>query len=255
MPAHYAHYRFGKQILAQMPADVKRVVQRFRRMFDMGLQGPDIFFYYNPFLKTAIGDLGHGFHCETGREFFGRVCAVAKTEPAKAYLYGVLAHYCLDSVCHPYVGKIVDIGEAGHVAFESEFERYLLVLDKEPSPHTYDLSSRMKLTRGECETVAEFYPPSTGGNVRQSIRFMAFATKFLANPNREKTVKWLKRLKPGLCDHLIPMEENEELALYVNELYGCYNRGLEKYPDMLEQLLLAMQTGEALGADFERDFG
>ena len=45
MPSSYAHYRFGKQILAQMPADVKRSIQRFRRMFDMGLQGPDIFFY------------------------------------------------------------------------------------------------------------------------------------------------------------------------------------------------------------------
>jgi len=255
MPAHYAHYRFGKQVLTQMPAELKRSVQRFRRMFDMGLQGPDIFFYYNPFLKTAIGDLGHSFHCETGEEFFSRVCAAAGTEPAKAYLYGLLAHYCLDSVCHPYVHRIVDIGEAGHVAFESEFERFLLVLDKEPSPHTYDMSPKFRMTRGECETVAEFYPPATGGNVRQSIRFMAFAAKFLANPNRKRTQTWLKRLKPKFCDHLIPTEEKEELALYVDELYDCYCRALEKYPDMLAQLQVHMQTGEALGADFARDFG
>lgn len=255
MPANYAHHRFGKLVLQQMPADVKRSVQRFRRMFDMGLHGPDLFFYYNPFLKTAVGDLGNSFHCETGREFFGRVCAVAKTEPARAYLYGVLAHYCLDSVCHPYVQKIVDIGEAGHVALESEFDRYLLALDKEPSPHTYDLSPRFKLTRGECMTVAEFYPPATGGNISRSVKFMAFATKFLANPNREKTEKLLRRIKPSICDNLIPTEQVEELALYVEELYGYYNRALSKYPDMLQQLMAHMQTGEELGKDFERDFG
>lgn len=252
MPSSYAHYRFGKQILAQMPADVKRSIQRFRRMFDMGLQGPDIFFYYNPFLKTAVGDLAHGFHCETGREFFGRVCAAARTEPAKAYLYGLLAHYCLDSVCHPYVHRIVDIGEAGHAAFESEFERFLLTLDKEPSPHTYDISPKLRLTRGECQTVAECYPPVTGAQVSQSVRFMAFAKKFLAG---SRGGSWLKRLKPGFCDHRIPAEEKEELTLYIRELYGCYREALEKYPAMLEQLLTFMQTGEALGADFERDFG
>lgn len=255
MPANYAHHRFGKQILQEMPAEVKRSVQRFRRMFDMGLHGPDIFFYYNPLMKTAVGELGNRFHCETGRAFFGRACAVAKTEPGKAYLYGLLAHYCLDSVCHPYVQKIVDIGEAGHVAFESEFERFLLELDGEPSPHTYDMSKRFRLTRGECVTVAEFYPPATGGNVSRSIRFMAFAARFLASPKRERNEKWLKRIKPGICDHLVPREEVEELRLYVDELYGYYNRALEKYPDMLARLMEHMQTGAALGADFERDFG
>lgn len=255
MPANYAHHRFGKQILQDMPLEAKRPVQRFRRMFDMGLHGPDLFFYHNPFMKTAVRNLSNSFHGETGREFFGRACAVAVTEPAKAYLYGVLAHYCLDSVCHPYVQKIVDIGEAGHVAFEAEFDRHLLALDRVDAPHTYDLSPRLKLTRGECGTVAEFYPPATGGDIRRCTWIFAWFTRFAANPNREKTEKWLKRLKPGLCDGLIPLAEVEELTLYVEELQEYYDRALEKYPRMLEQLMAHMKTGEELGKDFERDFG
>ena len=255
MPANYAHYRFGKLVLQEMPAEVKRPIQRFRRMYDMGLHGPDIFFYYNPFLKTPVGDLGGKFHMETGREFFTRVCAAAKTEPAQAYLYGLLGHYCLDSVCHPYVQKLVDIGEARHVALESEFDRFLLALDKEPSPHTYDMSHRFKLTRGECMTVAEFYPGATGANVSQSVKFMAFATKFLANPNRERTEKLLKKLKPSLCDNLIPEAEVEELTLYVDELMILYNRCVERYPVLLEQLIAHMKSDEPLGEDFAADFG
>ena len=66
MPASYAHYRFGKLLLPSLPVHVRQTIQRFRRMYDMGLQGPDFFFYYNPFLHTATGELGRVFHRQTG---------------------------------------------------------------------------------------------------------------------------------------------------------------------------------------------
>lgn len=255
MPANYAHYRFGKQVLPALPADVRQCIGRFRRMFDMGLHGPDIFFYYNPLMKTAVGDLGGKLHAQSGQDFFPRACTAATSEAARAYLYGLLGHYCLDSLCHPYVQQLVDIGEARHVALESEFDRFLLALDKEPSPHTYDMSKRFKLTRGECMTVAEFYPPATGANVSQSVKIMALSSKFLANPNRERTEKWLKKLKPELCDNLIPEAEVEELALYVQELKERYDQALSRYPVLLEQLTAHMHTGDPLGEDFAPNFG
>lgn len=255
MPASYAHYRFGKRILSALPENDRRLVQRFRRMFDVGLQGPDIFFYYNPFLKTAVGDLGGKLHAQTGQEFFSHACTQAASEAARAYLYGVLGHYCLDSVCHPYVQKIVDIGEAGHVALESEFDRFLLEQDKVLTPHTYDMGRHIRLTRGECMTAAEFYPPATGANVSQSVKFMALSLKVLSNPNRARTEKLLKKLKPSLCDNLVPEEEVEELAPYINELFDHYNRALERYPLLLQQLKTHIQTGEALGEDFAPNFG
>ena len=43
MPANYAHYRFGKLVLQEMPPQTKRLVQRFRRLFEVGLYGPDFF--------------------------------------------------------------------------------------------------------------------------------------------------------------------------------------------------------------------
>ena len=158
MPASYAHYRFGKQVLSFLPADARQCVQRFRRMYDMGLQGPDIFFFYNPFLKTAVGTLDSTFHSQSGRDFFPAACVQATTEAARAYLYGLLAHYCLDSVSHAGLPH----AEGSRAVPEAEFDRYLLELDSVPLPHTYDLSPKLKLTRGECMTVATFYPGATG---------------------------------------------------------------------------------------------
>ena len=74
MPAVYAHYRFGSQMLSTMPGDIRRSVKRFRRLYDVGLHGPDLFFYYRPMLTTRIQKLGARFHEQTGREFFSRVC-------------------------------------------------------------------------------------------------------------------------------------------------------------------------------------
>ncbi|MBQ9168573.1 MAG: zinc dependent phospholipase C family protein [Oscillospiraceae bacterium] len=255
MPANYAHYRFGKQVLATLPADVRQCIQRFRRMYDMGLHGPDIFFYYNPFLKTAVGDLGETFHRQTGQEFFARVCAKADSEAARAYLYGLLGHYCLDSHCHPFVQKMDSSGEAGHVALESEFDRYLMAMDGIAAPHTHDLTRHMKLTRGECMTVAEFYPPATGANISRSVRFMAFAVKFLANKDRERTEKLLKKIKPSVCDNMIPEEPVAAFARMDSELLARYNRAVKAYPGLLAQITAHRKTGEPLGEDFAPDFG
>ena len=110
MPSGYAHYRFGTAFLPELPGDVRRTVQRFRGLYDMGLHGPDIFFYSGPLLKTNAGFLGIKFHEQTGRAFFSRVCRMTRMEKSEAglsYLYGLLCHYCLDSVIHPFVAEKV----------------------------------------------------------------------------------------------------------------------------------------------------
>lgn len=255
MPASYAHYRFGKLLLPNLPPDVRQCIQRFRRMYDMGLQGPDFFFYYNPVMSTTIGELGKTFHRQSGQEFFPVACRAASTEAARAYLYGLLGHYCLDSVCHPFVNRLVEIGEAKHVLLESEFERFLLEKDREPAPHLFDTSKHMRLTRGECMTVAEFYPPATGAQVSRGITLMALFVKLLAHPNRRLQEKILQTVKPSLLDYRIPEEGSEDLAPYLCELSDLYGQALAHYPGLLQQITAHLQTGEALGEDFLPNFG
>lgn len=255
MPANYAHYRFGKLALPNLPAAERQCIGRFRRMYDIGLHGPDILFYYNPIMDTPVGQLGHSYHTHSGQLFFPEACRQADSEAARAYLYGLLGHYCLDSLCHPYINRLVDIGEARHIALESQLERRLLLMDGNPSPQTFDMSKRLRLTRGECMTVAQFYPPATGANISRSIKLMSACTRFLASPKREQREKLLRRIKPELCDILIPATEDEELTLYVDELLQLYAQALERYPRMVEQLTAHMETGTELGEDFAPSFG
>ena len=255
MPASYAHYRFGRMVLSSLPPAQKQCIQRFRRMFDMGLQGPDIFFFYDPLLKNPLAPLCSAYHSQSGRELFPAACAQAGSEAAKAYLYGLLAHYCLDSACHPLVQQKVDAGDANHVALEAEFDRYLLALDGEAAPHTFDISPKLKLTRGECMTVAAFYPPATGGKVSLCVKNMALLHKFAAGKNRARTRAILQKLKPGLCNGLIPEAPVESYARAGSELLSRFNRALKQYPSLLQQLTEHMRTGEPLGEDFDPDFG
>ena len=255
MPASYAHYRFGKLLLANLPGDVRQTIQRFRRMYDMGLQGPDFFFFSNIFVRTATVQMGSTFHHQTGQEFFPVACKAATSDAAKAYLYGLLGHYCLDSICHPFVNRLAAIGEARHVPLESEFERFLLTLDKEPSPHTFDMSKFIRLTRGEAATVSDFYPGSTGGQVAFCVRSMGFIARFMTRPQRQRQIPFLEKRVGFIYDHMIPTTENPDFAPYIRELYDLYNQALDQYPRMLSQLAAHLQDGTALGEDFSPDFG
>ena len=254
MPASYAHYRFGKLLLPELPGDVRQCVQRFRRMYDAGLHGPDIFFYHNPFLDTPAGKLAKQYHRQDGQTFFSQACAAADSEAARAYLYGLLAHYCLDAVCHPFVDKMANSGAAGHIRLEAEFDRYLMAMDGIPEPHRHDMTKHLKLTRGECMTVAGFYPPATGAEVSQSVRFMGFALRFLAGGSREKREKLLRKLKPSVCDFFIPEQPVTDFARMDSELLARFNRACKQYPQLLAQLEACRKSGKPLGEEFAPNF-
>ena len=51
-------------------------------------------------------------------------------------------------------------------------------------------------------TVAQFFPPATGGHVSRSVSMMRTSLKFLAGKNRKLRVCLFRHLHPGLLDSL-----------------------------------------------------
>ncbi len=249
-------------MLQNMPADIRRTVKRFRRLYDVGLHGPDPFFYYNPIMHTKIGDLGHKTHKLTGEEFFERVCRNLRLEPseaAEAYLYGVLCHYCLDSVCHPFINKMDAEGTHGfHVQIESEFDRYLLEMDGKVPPSEQNLSNHMKLTPGEAETMSRFYPGTTGAQVEKSVKNMAFCTKVLAAPEGvrrnalRRGLRTASKIYEGL---LVPSEPDPACADLDGQLMELYEQAERLYPVMLGKLNAHLTYNAPLGEEFAATFG
>lgn len=260
MPSGYAHYRFGKQIIPLMPADVRGPVLRHRALFDVGLHGPDFLFFHHFFKKTPLYQLGCRYHGKSGQDFFTAACAHVKQQPseaATAYLHGLLAHYCLDSTCHPFIYAMTDEGLPSHSELETEFDRYLMHLDGVKKPHETNISHALRLQKEEYQVVAGFYPEITAADAAACIRSMALSQRLLTIPTPlghgvVVTFTWVaggntsgKVMTIGpdpKCDHLD------------GQLLELYNRALEKYPLLLEQLNHHMAYGAPFGEDFKANF-
>lgn len=261
MPSTYAHYRFGVKMLQNMPADLRRTVNRFRRLYDVGLHGPDPFFYYNPLVHTKTGDVGHKTHELTGQEFFERVCRSLRLDPSEgseAYLYGMLCHYCLDSVCHPFVNEKDKEGHGHHVQIESEFDRYLLELDGKNPPESQDLSNHIQLTAGEAETMSRFYPGVSPAHTAKAVKNMAFCVKVLATPQGARRKMMRKGLRTAAKSYeglMLTTGPDPQCADLDAELMELYRQAEQQYPAMLENLNAHLTYNAPLGDDFKPTFG
>ena len=261
MPSSYAHHRFGTQVIPLMPADLRGPALRHRALFDMGLQGPDFLFFHSFFKKTDLFRLGSEYHAMTGTAFFTRACAQLRRHPsegASAYLHGVLAHYCLDSICHPVICEVTKDTELGHSELETEFDRFLLAQDGCKKPREFNLGRHMQLKKEEFATVAAFYPEVSCKDVTECIRSMALAQQLLAVPTAAGYAA--VRLVTGFAGRntagkVMTVSPNRKCDHLNQKLLALYEQALANFPAFLEQLSAHMAYGEPLRDHFSADFG
>ena len=107
MPTTYAHYKFGKEVIGALPRPLQSAIENNRGLFDIGVHGPDILFYYQPVKKNPVSGQGYALHEKLADKFFLHAAEMIKTAEnpaaARAYIYGVICHFALDSECHPYI--------------------------------------------------------------------------------------------------------------------------------------------------------
>ncbi len=258
MPGTYAHYRFGAQLLPGLRPEVRRVVKRHRALYDMGLHGPDIFFYHNIFHQTPQVKMGYQLHRVSGATVFTRAAKRLRLEPSEpglAYLYGLLTHYCLDSHCHPLVHEHTDQGEIGHIQLETEFDRFFLETDGKKPPSTYDCSGHMVLTAEECGVIAGFYPGVTAWDVSKCVTTLRAVTKLLATPGVQLRRGAKALLKGSFGSYLMYDEADPACAHLDGALTECYHRAEAAFPAMEKQITDYLTCGVPLGREFEPVFG
>ena len=259
MPGHYTHYRFASEQLAHMDGEAGKAVDRFRRLYNMGAQGPDPLFYYNPFLKNQKYALGDQIHRSPGREFFeraGRIYRAKPTEGAYAYLLGCLTHFCLDSVCHPFVDAQDASGAGEHIALETEFNRFLMELDGKPMPHTQNPGEFLSLSAGESETAAAFYRDVTAGAFARSAGSMKlFLSLFSApeGPLRELVAAVTGKL--GYGGFIMTKGPDPRHCVFNGPMLELYRQAAQRFPGMLAQLRDHFKTEAPLGEEFDAIYG
>lgn len=111
MPGFRTHYLFGKSAMEENKlADIYQCIKDHPLAYQLGQQGPDIFFY-NPFTVFSYpASLGTTIHNASVMSFFSSLFEARSTFIRKkdraicdAYLMGFIGHYTLDVIAHPYI--------------------------------------------------------------------------------------------------------------------------------------------------------
>jgi hypothetical protein len=173
MPGPITHYICGEAVVNEIDAEIKTIIQNNRQLYNVGTQGPDIYFYYLPgFLNRDIAGIGSKMHEGGVKNFISNLLDEAKgaTEYEKkaltSYLCGYISHYALDCNTHPYIyyrsgfkthnkkGGRVKFG-LFHVKFETEIDEIFLKMFCQNTNITKkDISKKIgqitKISKEEC---------------------------------------------------------------------------------------------------------
>lgn len=167
MPAAYAHHTFGQACIDKMPEQLKIICVCYRELFDFGVHGPDLLFYYKPLGSNEVNGHGSQLHHCSGRRFFAHCKEVYEAsretlgkqerEALLAYMIGFLAHFTLDSSAHDYINGQVVEGELSHNLIESQYEAFLMERDGF-DPLKVDRSKPLVPSQYNAGIVANMFP-------------------------------------------------------------------------------------------------
>ena len=233
MPGFTTHYIIGVQAFHALPEGrLKQILSTDPSIYQLGAQGPDIFFYNFLLLRHRreynTGIIMHEFHI---REFFASLFdALAETADdaqfcmAAAYIAGYMAHYVADSIVHPYVyGRIGHSPKEHrrcvksrvtslHCRLENDIDAIMLMQYLKQKPSEFDQAATFSMDKTErrfvsrflCDAINETYYPLRYGNtfaistgvVQRSIWLMKLGCRVLSDPHASKRrkVQTLERL-------------------------------------------------------------
>lgn len=273
MPGFTTHYLFGVNTYRRLkPTRLKKILQQEHNAYSLGLQGPDLFFYFLPSYMIHRNNIGSVAHTEKTNEFLRHLLGSRKLfssrkeqEIAEAYIAGFLGHYILDARCHPYVYWKTEFSEKNnkyhgqHMGLETEIDAKLLKFYRQVPPSAFRQNATIALTRIQKRTItrilhyvyARTYPelgilPIT---IRTSISSIQAGTKFLHDPSgrKKKIIGTLEKLFLGhtLLSTLIPSGNlsvhNDPLNLLHKEWINPWDTSLH-YTDSFFDLMHAAQS-------------
>lgn len=219
MPGFTTHYLLGVKAYNDLPNNqLKRVISKYRWLYQLGLQGPDMFFYNIPILRHRdYRNVGSYMHENHVSRFFsvclkrlGAIDSKQQREQAASYIGGFFCHYIADSICHPYVyGRIdYDVNNSGnyyhglHAALENDIDALLLMKYKKKKPSQFNQAATICLNGLETQFISGFlsmcineayYPINYKNNyqvtprmVSRSILAMRVGCRTLADPRNRK---------------------------------------------------------------------
>ena len=263
MPSTYAHRRFGADVLVQLPRELREKITPYRPLYDMGLHGPDLMFYYRALQSNPVNRLGNAMHEQPGRVFFTRARGVVNTarnkNAALAYALGFVCHFALDSTCHPYVERYTRESGVSHCEIETEFDNALMQEDG-LDPIKFFTASHIKPSRERAEVIAPFYEGVTVDETLAAMKGMITVLHLMQAANPVKRWVVLTGMKvlgkyDGMHGLVANPQPNPQCTESNRKLDALYAKALPLAERLILEYVAKLDTDEPLDAAYDHTFG
>ena len=174
MPGLLTHYLFGVEVNNSLsPNYIKEILKTNSRPYNLGLQGPDIFYYHVPTLiLKGKKNIGNTIHHKAPVIFFENMLdyiSKLKHEDEKdiciAYMSGFLCHNDLDVQTHPYIRyrsledmvfkKGHDFTSCHHRQIETIIDTLILREYRQTDPSQINLESLVSVKKKEILAISK----------------------------------------------------------------------------------------------------
>ena len=263
MPAGYAHYVFGQKVLKELPRDLQEQIKDYLPLYHIGIHGPDILFYYEPFKANDINKMGHTMHDEPADDFFERaqlrILASRGEEKLamQAYIAGFIAHYMLDSECHGYVNKKMEESELSHVEIETEFD-CMLMRKKGLDPRSRNAVKHIAINDKSAAIIAQFFGLEAK-QILKAVKDMKRYQELFMAPNKAKRLMICTALKvskkyDNLHGLIVNEEPNPKCVDSNWELLHLMKDAVEPCAELVEEYLEGCSDRRTMNERFSRKF-
>jgi hypothetical protein len=259
LPGLYAHFLFGLKVKELLPEELGRVIENHREEYLLGLQGPDLLFYYYPLRKNPV--TGAKIHWEPASGFLKNAVGVLQQgndAGGLAYIIGFICHFTLDSDCHPVIRSFMQQDGLSHVALEAEFDRMLMRRQK-IDPDQFSPKPLIPQGSGATLCAEPFYPDAVRRQLDRSLCFMRCCLSILYSPRK----MWKYMLKiavfaagfskkgRGFIAGNVPDPESSQA---LDHLMVVFSGSLVTALEQIQNFLNAVEENVPLNARFSRNF-
>ena len=263
MPAGYAHYVFGQKVLRELPRDMQEQIKDYLPLYHIGIHGPDILFYYEPWKDNDIARMGHELHDEMAEDFFERaqlrILASRGEEKLamQAYMAGFITHFILDSECHGYVAEKMEESEISHTEIETEFD-CMLMRKKGLDPKSRNAVKHIVINDRSAAIIAQFFGLEAG-QILKTVKDMKRYQELFMAPSKAKRLMITAALKVGKkYDNLHGLIVNEEPNPGCTdsnwELFRLLKDAVDPCAELVEEYLAGCQDRRNMNERFKRSF-
>lgn len=262
MPALYAHNRFGADVFKQLDEELKTILKKYYTQFRIGMQGPDIFFFYRPIVHNHVSKCGGDMHGENANLFFENAVKVIQQKGRNsreyAYLLGFICHFALDSECHPYVEQMVERIGVGHMEIEGEFDKYLLRAEGKDAL-AFPIAKYIPTDDMTVETIYHFFPEMSREEIKESLVTYRFVKKVFTAPSKVKqcminTILRIAGVYKKYHGLMHSYNDNPKCKGTNKELENRYNQALLVATELIQNYDKRVKNGVPLSERFERTY-